>query len=94
MNSRLCTPFYFTTEQQRIEVTLLITDWSSVMANQGPTNMANHEATIMADQKFGAKMQSKEIFDPMLFEDTAVSKLMEDFNTKCYVMNNEEKLFQ
>ena len=30
------------------------------------------------------------IFDP----DTVVSKIMEDFNTKCYVMNNEEKLFQ
>ena len=29
----------------------------------------------------------------MLFEDTAVSKIMEDFNTKCYVMNNEEKAF-
>ena len=23
-----------------------------------------------------------------------MSKIMEDFNTKCYVMNNEEKLFQ
>ena len=36
------------------------------------------------------------IFDPMLFEDTVhvVSKIMEDFNTKCYVMNNEEKHFQ
>ena len=34
------------------------------------------------------------IFDPMLFNDTAVSKIMEDFNTKCYVMNNEDKLFQ
>ena len=34
------------------------------------------------------------IFDPMLFDDTVVSKIMEDFNTKCYVMNNEEKLFQ
>ena len=34
------------------------------------------------------------IFDPMLFEDTVVSKIMEDSNTKCYVMNNEEKLFQ
>ena len=30
------------------------------------------------------------IFDPMLFEN---SKIMEDFNTKCYVMNNEEKVF-
>ena len=30
----------------------------------------------------------------MLFEDTVVRKTMEDFNTKCYVMNNEEKLFQ
>ena len=34
------------------------------------------------------------ILDPMLFEDTVVSNIMEDFNTKCYVMNNEEKLFQ
>ena len=34
------------------------------------------------------------IFDPMLLGDTVVSKIMEDFNTKCYVMNNEEKLFQ
>ena len=34
------------------------------------------------------------IFDPMLFEDTVVSKIMEDFYTKCYVINNEEKLFQ
>ena len=71
--------------------------------------MANHELTIEADQyneKFGAKMQSRKrmfshrsdlgirIFDPMLFEDTVVSKIMEDFNTKCYVMNNEEKIFQ
>ena len=79
------------------------------MANHGPTNMANHEPTIEADQnnqKFGAKMQSRErvfshrsdsgirIFNPMPFEDTVVSKIMEDFNTKCYVMNNEEKLFQ
>ena len=33
------------------------------MANHGPTNMANHEPTIMANQnnqKFGAKMQSRE----------------------------------
>ena len=28
----------------------------------------------------------------MQFEDTVVSKIMEDFNTKCYVMNKEEKL--
>ena len=34
------------------------------------------------------------IFDPMLFKDTVVSKIMEDFKTKYYVMNNEEKLFQ
>ena len=34
------------------------------------------------------------IFDPMLFEDTVVSKIMEDFNTKCYFMNNEKKGFQ
>ena len=33
------------------------------------------------------------IFDPMLFEDTVVSKIVEDFNTKCYVMNNEESFF-
>ena len=78
------------------------------MANHGPTNMANHKPTIMANrnnQKFGAKMQSRErvflhrsdlgirIFNPMLFEDTVVNKNMEDFNTKCYVMNNEEKFF-
>ena len=78
------------------------------MANHGPTNMANHELTIMANQnnkKFGAKMQSREwvfshrsgsgirIFDAMIFEDTVVSKIMEDFNTKCCVVNNEEKLF-
>ena len=70
------------------------------MAIHGPTNMANHEPSIMVNQnnqKFGAKMQSRERnqnFRPMLFEDTVVSKVMEDFNTKCYVMNNEEKLFQ
>ena len=58
------------------------------------------------NKKFSAKMQSREwvfshrsdsgirVFDPMLFENTVVSKSMEDFNTKCYVMNNEEKLFQ
>ena len=58
-----------------------------------------------SNKKFGAKMESRErvfshksysgirIFDPMLFEDTVVSKIMEDFNTKCYVMNNEEKHF-
>ena len=63
--------------------------------------MANQD-----NQKFGAKMQSRErvflhrsdsgirIFDPMLFEDTVVNKIMEDFNTKCHVMNNKEKLFQ
>ena len=33
------------------------------------------------------------IFDPMLFEDTVLSKIMKDFNTKCYVMNNEKKAF-
>ena len=33
------------------------------------------------------------IFDLMLFEDTVVSKIIEDFNTKCYVMNNEENFF-
>ena len=58
------------------------------------------------NQKFGAKTQSRErvfshrsdtgirIFDPMLFEDTVLSKSMQHFNTKCYVMNNEEELFQ
>ena len=71
--------------------------------------MVNHEPTIMANQnnqKFGTKIQSREwvlshrsdsgirIFDPMLFEDTVVSKIMENFNTKCYVMNDEGKLFQ
>ena len=34
------------------------------------------------------------IFDPKLFEDTVVSKIIEDFNAKGYGMNNEEKLFQ
>ena len=34
------------------------------------------------------------IFDPKLFEDIVVSKIMEDFNTKCHVMNSEGKLFQ
>ena len=90
MDSRLFTPFYFTTEQKGIKITLLITDWPSIMANHGPTNMANDEPTIMANQnnkKFG-------FFDPMLFKDIAVSKIMEDFSTRCYVMNNEEKLFQ
>ena len=69
------------------------------MANHGPTNMANHENTIMANQnKTSAPKCNQEngirIFDPMLFEDTIVNKIMEDFNTKSYVMNNEEKLFQ
>ena len=39
-------------------------------------------------------MQSRERnqnFDPMLFEDTVASKIMEDFNTKCYVINKENK---
>ena len=94
-------PFYFTTEQQGIEMTLLITDWPSIMVNHGPTNMANHEPTIMANQNKSRIRRQKcnqenriGIFDPILFEDTVVSKIMEDFNTKCYVMNNEEKLFQ
>ena len=42
-------------------------------------------------------MQSRERnqnFRSHAFDDTVVSKIMEDFNTKCYVMNNEEKLFQ
>ena len=70
------------------------------MANHGPTNMANHELTIIANQNnknFGAKSNQENgirIFDPMLFDDTVVSKIMQDFNTKCYVMNNEEKIFQ
>ena len=44
--------------------------------------------------EFKAVQAGIRIFDPMLFEDTVVSKIMEDFNTKYYVMNNEEKLFQ
>ena len=67
-----------------------------IIASHEPTNMANHAPTIEADQnnkKLGAKMQSRErvfshrsdsgirIFDPMLFEDTVVSKIMENFNT-------------
>ena len=44
---------------------------------------------------FSDRSESKiRIFDLMLFEDTVVSKSMADFNTKCCVMNNEEKLFQ
>ena len=62
--------------------------------------MANHEPTIMANQnnQSSAPKYNQEngirIFDPMLFEDTVVSKIMEDSNTKFYVMNNEEKLLQ
>ena len=44
--------------------------------------------------EFKAVLTGIRIFDPMLFEDTVVSKIMEHFNTKCYVTNNEEKLFQ
>ena len=44
--------------------------------------------------EFKAVYAGIRIFDPMLFEDTVVSKIMEDFNIKCHVMNNEEKLFQ
>ena len=44
--------------------------------------------------KFKAVHAGIKIVDPMLFEDTVVSKIVEDFNTKCYVMNNKEKLFQ
>ena len=53
------------------------------MTNQNKTSMpkCNQENRIR-------------IFDPMLFENTVVSKIMEDFNIKCDVMNNEEKLFQ
>ena len=69
------------------------------MANHGTTNMANHEPTIMANQnKTSAPKCNQEngirIFDPMLFEDNVVSKIMEDFDTKCYVMNKKEKLCQ
>ena len=69
------------------------------MANDGPTNMTNHEPTIMANEnKTSAPKCNQEngirIFDPMLFEGTVVSKIMEDFNTKCYEMNNEKKVFQ
>ena len=69
------------------------------MANHGPTNMASHELTIVANQtiKNSVPKCNQEngirIFDPTLFEDTVVSKIMEDSNTKCYVMNNEEKFF-
>ena len=44
--------------------------------------------------KFKAVHAEIRIFGPMPFEDTVVSKIMEDFDTKCNVMNNEEKLFQ
>ena len=61
--------------------------------------MANHEPTIMANQNKTSVPKCYQengirIFVPMLFEDTVVSKIMEDFNTKHYVMNNEEKLLQ
>ena len=44
--------------------------------------------------KFKAMHVGIRIFDPTLFKDIVVSKIMEDFNTKYYVMNNEEKRFQ
>ena len=61
--------------------------------------MASHKSTIYGQSnKTSVPKCNQEngirIYDPMLFEDTIVSKIMEDFNTKCYVMNNEEKLFQ
>ena len=71
--------------------------------------MANHEPTIMANQnnqKFGAKMQSRErvfshrsdsgirIFDPYAIRGYCCEQNYGRFNTKCHVMNNEEKLFQ
>ena len=62
------------------------------MAKHGPTitaNQNNKNSALKCNQGKGIR-----IFDPMLFEDIVVSKIMEDFNTKCYVMNNEEKLFQ
>ena len=43
--------------------------------------------------EFKAVHTGVRIFDPMLFEDTVVSKIMDYFNTKCCVINNEEKLF-
>ena len=64
------------------------------MANHGPTNMANHGRLLWPNKNSAPKCNQENgirIFDPMLFEDTDLSKLMEDFNTKCYVMNNEEK---
>ena len=68
------------------------------MANHGPTNMANHEPTIMANQnKTSASKSNQEngirIFYLMFFEDTVVSKIMEDFNTKCYVMNTKKSFY-
>ena len=72
---------------------------TSIIANQEPTNMTNHEPTIMANEnKTSAPKCYQEngirIFDSMLFEDTVVSKIMEHFNTKCYDMNKEKKIFQ
>ena len=70
------------------------------MASHGPTYMANHEPTIMANQnnqKFSAKMQSRERnqnFRSHSIRGYCLSRIKEDFNTKCFVMNNEEKLFQ
>ena len=57
-----------------------------------PGNVCSTVRTLQ--NEFKAVPAGIRIFDPMLFEDTVVSKIMEDFNTKCYVMNNEEKLFQ
>ena len=69
------------------------------MANNGPTIMANHEPTklwpIKPIKNSAPKCNQENgirIFDPMLFEDTVVSKIMEDFSTKCYVVKNEEIL--
>ena len=84
-------PFYFTTEQEGIKTTLLITDWPSIMANHGPTIMTNQNKTLTPKRNQENRIR---IFNPMLFENTVVSRIMEDFNTKCYVTNKEEKLFQ
>ena len=69
------------------------------LANHWPTNKANHEPTIMVNVNKTSEAKCNQengirIFDPMLFEDIIVNKIMEDFNTKCFFMNNIEKLFQ
>ena len=58
-------PFYFTTEQEGIKTTLLITDWPSIMANHGPTIMTNQNKTLTPkrNQEFSIFNQEFSIFN-------------------------------